>query len=139
MSDFNLATASKPEMKYYAGTIGLKLSNAMSEQTMRERIQAHCIENDLDAPKAVVADNAKHSKHKKITINIAKQDKVGGGDPVFVGVQGVGYTIPRGINIDVPAPVVEVLNNAIQERVYQDDDGELHSESVMTYPFQTVA
>lgn len=137
--DFNLATANAHELKYYAGTIGLKLSLSMTENTMRERIQAYCDENGLEAPTASVARHHKHKNQKRLTINIAKQDKPGGGEPVFVGVQGVGYTIPRGINVEVPAPVVEVLKNAVQSKVYQDEDGNLHSEDVLTYPYQIVA
>ena len=137
--DFNLATATKPELKYYAGTIGLKLSNAMSETTMRERIQAYCEDNGIDGPEASIEGDHRAKKQERVMINIAKQDKPGGGEPVFVGVQGVGYTIPRGINIKVPASVVEVLKNAKQDRVYQDEDGELQSEEVLTYPFQVIA
>lgn len=137
--DFNLATADKHQLKYYGGTIGLNLSLAMSEETMRDRIQDHCNANGIEAPVSEVGTSAKDKKQPRVKINIAKQDKPGGGDPVFVGVQGVGYTIPRGINVDVPAPVVEVLKNAKQDRIFQDEDGNIHSEEVLTYPFQTVA
>lgn len=139
-TNFNLATADKHQLKFYAkNELGLSLSMSMTETTMRERIQKHCSDKDIDGPVAKV--EAKGSKKQKyVTINIAKQDKKGGAEPAFVGVQGVGYTIPRGINVSVPSSVVEVLKNAVQEIVTQDEEtGEIHKEPVMTYPFQLMA
>jgi len=141
MSDFNLATADKHQLKFHAkNEYGLSLSLVMTETTMRERIQKHCAENKIKPPTAKV-DGSRGKKHDKyITVNIAKQDKKGGAEPAFVGVQGVGYTIPRGINVDVPASVVEVLKNAKQDIITQDTEtGEMHSEEVLTYPFQIVS
>jgi len=139
--DFNLATADKHQLKFYGkNELGINLSLAMTETTMREKIQKHCVENDIDAPVAQV-DGSRGKKHDKyITINVAKQDKKGGAEPAFVGIQGVGYTIPRGINVDVPASVVEVLKNAKQDIVTQDSEtGEIHKEEILTYPFQIVS
>ena len=112
----------------------------MTETTMRERIQKHCVENDIEAPVARVDGKQGKKNGKYITINVAKQDKKGGAEPAFVGIQGVGYTIPRGIDVAVPASVVEVLKNAKQDIVTQDpESGEIHKEEVLTYPFQIVA
>jgi len=140
-TEFNLATADKHQLKFYAKSeLGLNLTLAMTETTMRERIQKHCVENDMDAPVARVDGKQGKSDGKYITINVAKQDKKGGAEPAFVGIQGVGYTIPRGINVDVPASVVEVLKNAKQDIVTQDPEtGELYHEEILTYPFQVVA
>ena len=141
MSEFNLATADKHQLKFHAKKeYDINLSLSMTETTMRERIQKHCAENDIDAPVARVDGKQGKSNVKYITINVAKQDKKGGAEPAFVGVQGVGYTIPRGIDVDVPASVVEVLKNAKQDIVTQDTEtGEIHKEEVLTYPFQIVA
>jgi len=140
-TEFNLATADKHQLKFYAKSeLGLNLTLAMTETTMRERIQKHCVENDMDAPVARVDGKQGKSDGKYITINVAKQDKKGGAEPAFVGVQGVGYTIPRGINVAVPAAVVEVLKNAMQEIVTQDPEtGEIDREEILTYPFQIVS
>ena len=143
MTDFNLATADKHEMKFYAANElkpSLKLSLSMSEATMREKIQKHCAENEVDGPVAEVKPQGKIAKRSHmVTINIAKSEKAGGDEPVFVGVQGVGYTIPRGININVPSPVVEVLKNAMQDIMTQDEDGEIHHNHVLAYPYNVVA
>jgi len=141
LKDFNLATADKHQLKFYAkNELDLNLSMSMTETTMRERIQKHCVENDISAPVARIDGKQGKKNGKYVTINIAKQDKKGGAEPAFVGVQGVGYTIPRGINVAVPASVVEVLKNAMQEIVTQDPEtGEIDKEPVMTYPFQIVS
>jgi len=143
MSEFNLATADKHELKFYANnSLGMNLSKTMSEDTMRKRILEHCETEGLEAPKSEVTQKGGGAHVKKepwATINISKQDRPGGSDPAFVGVNGVGYTIPRGINIDVPPSVVEVLRNAKQDIVTQDPDtGQLLHEDVYTYNFQVI-
>lgn len=142
--DFNLATADKHQLKYYAKNElipSLKLSLSMTEDTMRTKIQDHCAIHGFAAPTSRIGakgnDAAKEMHY--VTISIAKSDKPGGDEPVFVGVQGVGYTIPRGINIDVPASVVEILKNAMQDLVTQDEDGEIHHNHVLAYPYNIIA
>ena len=140
LKDFNLADADKHQLKFYAKEVlKLNLTLNMTETTMRERIQNYCAENDIEAPISKVESKGnKHSEY--VTINVAKQDKQGGAEPVFVGVQGIGYTIPRGINVSVPEAVVEVLKNAVQDIVTQDpESGEIFKEPVVTYPFQKVS
>lgn len=143
MSDFNLATADKHEMKFYAAnklTPSLKLSLSMSEATMREKIQRHCADNGTDGPVAEIKAQGKIANNSHLVrINVSKSDKPGGDEPVFVGVQGVGYTIPRGVDIDVPSPVVEVLKNAMQDIITQDEDGEIHHNHVLAYPYNVIA
>jgi len=140
MTDFNLATADKYQLKFHAKEkYGLALSLSMGEDTMRDHIIKHCAKNDIEAPVGEVSGK-KTAGVKYVTINIAKTEKKDGSVPVFVGVQGVGYTIPRGINIKVPPSVVEVLKNAMQDIVTQDvDTGEILHEDVLAYPFQVIA
>ncbi len=139
--DFNLAIADKHQLKYYGlNELGISLSLTMSESTMRQRIVDHCAKNDIEQPSAVIPGGSTEDKKSYVKINIAKQDKPGGSEPAFVGVQGVGYSIPRGLNIDVPKSVVEVLKNAKQDIVTQDpEDGEIMHEEVLTFPFQIVS
>jgi hypothetical protein len=140
LKDFNLATADQHQLRFYAKEeLGLQLHHSFSAAKMREKIVEHCKEQGIAAPTATVETKGGQKEHPKIRINIAKQDKKGGGEPAFVGYNGVGYTIPRGIDIDVPAPVVEILKNAKQDIVTQDPDtGEIQHEEVITYPFQVV-
>ena len=139
MANFNFATADKYQLKYWAKEkYELALSLAMGEVTMRERIVAHCEKNDIEAPIGeIIARNIKVDEY--VTINIAKSEKKDGAIPVFLGFQGTAYTIPRGIDIKVPSFLVEILKNAVQDIVTQDEDtGELMHEDVPTYPFQVV-
>lgn len=144
MTDFNLATADQPTLKAYAfNTYGLKLPVNMLADNMRLRIIKHCKENNLESPiseietKHDVAAKKRGDKVDYFIVNISKSDKPGGTEPVFVGVQGVGYTIPRGIEIKVSGAIVEVLRNAITDNVTQDADeeAEIHHDEVPTYPF----
>lgn len=141
--NFNLATANGPQMKAWGkkNLPDLKLTLNMNPDTMREHILDECEKLKIEPPIAIV--QTKQDKIKKndktITINIAKGDKkLGGLEPVFVGFQGVGYLIPRGIPIKVSPAIVEILNNAITDVVTQDDDGEIQHDEVPTYPFSAM-
>ena len=140
LENFNLATADKHQLKFYAKEkLELSLSMSMGEETMREKIHEFIVKHDLDQPTSVVEGKGAAKKGGRCEINIAKQDKPAGSDPVFVGVQGVGYTIPRGINVIVPVAVEHVLQNAITDVVTQDpDDGAIMHDYVPTYPYQLV-
>jgi hypothetical protein len=136
LDNFNLATADKHQLKFYAKSLGLDLSLSMTETTMRSRIEKHITENDLEAPVSEVENMP--AKGKRFQIIIPKSADPQGSEPVFVGVQGVGYTIPRAVTVAVPEAVVEVLKNAIQDVVTQDEDGIIHHDYVPAYPFNIV-
>ena len=146
MSEFNLATADQAALKAHAlNTYELKLPVNMLADNMRERIMKHCKENNLEPPMSEL--KTKHDKAaikkgedvKYFIVQIAKSDKPGGKEPVPVGVQGVLYTVPRGIDIKVSEGILEVLRNAITDVVTQDDDeeAEIHHDEVQTYPFSS--
>lgn len=140
-TNFNLATADKHQLKYWANEqYGLTLSLAMGEATMRDHIVAHCAKNDIEAPVGEMIVKDTGDKKKYVTINIAKtQDKKDRNEPVFLGHQGIAYTVPRGIDIKVPYFLVEVLKNAIQDIVTQDPDtGAMLHEDLLSYPFQII-
>ena len=137
MNDINLATADEQELKTWAiNNIDLNLTLNMKAETMRQKILDKCVELNIDPPVASVQTKAdkKSGAKNTIVINVAKDKE--DPNPIFVGVQGVGYSIPRGIDVAVSPAIVEVLNNAMQDIVSQDEDGEMHHEDVITYPFQ---
>jgi hypothetical protein len=135
---FNLATADKHQMKYFAKELGLSLSMSMSETTMREKIEKFHVKNDMEMPVSELEVSPAIKNQTTFTINIPKSPLPNGDEPVFVGVQGVGYMIPRGINLKVPESVVEVLRNAIQDTVTQDEDGTIHHNESPAYPFSVL-
>ena len=136
--EFNLATADKHQLKYFGKELGLDLTLAMSEGTMREKIEKFHIQNDMDLPVSELEIAPALKSTVMYTINIPKSPLPNGDEPVFVGVQGVGYTIPRGINIKVNEGIVEVLRNAIQDTVTQSEDGQIHHNESILYPFSIV-
>lgn len=144
MSEFNLATADKAALKTFAiNELNLNLPLTMNEDTMKQKIVDRCGELNMDPPKARIELPKHAGKHKYVTVNVSKQPVKGdggfGSSPVFVGFQAKGYMIPRGINIDIPEPLVEVLQNAIQDIVTQDDEtGEILHDDLMTHPFQII-
>jgi len=144
--EFNLATADKFELKAYAKeTYNLPLTLNMSVETMQRHIHEFCQENNLEMPFSEAGTgktnvvSRKASNEEKITINIATAEGENGDKPIFLGVNGLGYTLPRGIDIDVKRSVVEVLKNAKQDIVTQDKDGAMLHREVLAYPYQVVA
>ena len=142
MSDIDLATATQSELKAYAiNELDLPLTMAMKAETMVVKIQDRCRELNIEAPTQTI--QTKHDKvnpkAKTVVINIPKSEKPGGTEPVPVGVQGVLYTIPRGVDIAVSESIVEVLKNAVQDIVTQDPEtNEIYHEDVPSFPFQIV-
>ncbi len=49
---------------------------------------------------------------KKQTLTIHATDSIDGQEAVFIGLNGYGYHIPRGVPVAVPVEVVEILANA---------------------------
>jgi uncharacterized protein (DUF433 family) len=136
----NLATATKKELKTWAfENLAINLALTMNESTMIDRILVKCKSLNIDPPQNKIETNAaKTTKQKYITVNIAKQPGDGGGEPVFLGVQGKGILVPRGRSIEIPYPYAVCLENARQSIWTQDEEGEMHEEIVYQYPYQTV-
>lgn len=85
--------------------------------------------------KAPAAKAAKAAKGDRVRITIFEQDGPGGGDDVFVSVNGRGYQIKRGVEVDVPPEVVEVLNNAVITTFEPQKDGTVRERDVRRFNF----
>lgn len=142
--------AEPQELKDYAiNELGLALSLTMRAETMRQKIRDRQQElnkgaGNEDPPSAKVAKGDKSSAKARanyVTINIARSQEKGGGQPVFVGLNGKGFTIPRGIPIAVP-PGVEYILRGAKQTVYEYEgegsDQKLVPREVLTYPYQVV-
>jgi len=145
MSEFNLATAEKSALKMYAiNELNLNLPLTMNEDTMRQKIIDECGKLNIPTPTArVEIKSLKNKNLNYVTVNIARQTSPGdhgvGVAPIFVGFQGTGYMIPRGINIDIPEPLVEILQHAVQDIVTQDSESaEIYHSDLLTHPFQII-
>lgn len=135
----NYATASTQELKEYArDELGLALTLTMSAETMRQKIKDKLAETGKSEPVPEKTERKlKGAKYR--TIMIPDSEKPGGSEPVFVGYNGRGFTIPRGVECSVPEPLIEILKNARQDIITQGTDGEMITKTVMAYPFQIVA
>ena len=94
------------------------------------------IENEavLDAPeKSVRKAKAKADGEKtyKIKINTDPNDP----RPVQVAVQGVQYVVERGVEVEVPERIVEVLRNAVEIRYRREKDNTLVPYEHPSYSF----
>lgn len=58
-------------------------------------------------------------------VHIFNQEGPGGDKPVFVAVNGRGFSIPRMKDVKLPVAVVSALENAVEDRYYraQDEQG----------------
>lgn len=75
----------------------------------------------------------------KVRIKVHKTGRPDESADVYVGVNGVGFQIQRGVEVTVPEPVLKVLEDAIQT-VYvvtptPDGKTELKPQPVQAYPF----
>lgn len=76
----------------------------------------------------------------RVKIRIHKTGDKNEQKQVYVGVNGVGYLIKRGEDVDVPEPVMRVLENAVQTVYdYDDDKGMLVRRDALAYPFTRVS
>jgi hypothetical protein len=54
---------------------------------------------------------------------------------VFVSLNGYAYQIPRGIPVEVPDEVVQILKNAKQELMSFGKGGEIITRETQRFPF----
>lgn len=88
------------------------------------------------APSPIVPEPTK--KTGTVTIHIPKTEAKMGDADVYVAVNQKTFLIKRGVDVEVPAAVVESLRNAVERRARQLDDGSLEHYEVAAYPFQVV-
>lgn len=69
---------------------------------------------------------------KKVKLTIHKDSNPSAVDPVFVGVNFVGYSIKRGEEVVVPTEIAEALHQATEIR-YEQQGSELVMREVPSY------
>jgi hypothetical protein len=74
---------------------------------------------------------------KKVKLTIHKDPSPTAVDPVFVGLNFVGYSIKRGEEVIVPAELVEVLKSSAEVRYEQKGD-QLIIREVPSYAFSVM-
>ena len=81
------------------------------------------------------ADEALSGERRTVTIHTTDTD--GGSDAVFVGLNGYAYQIPRGIPVEVPVEVLEILNSAKQSIFTSVPGGAVKERTVQRFAFST--
>ncbi len=81
----------------------------------------------------------------RVKIRVTKTDDDRGSEDVFVGVNGAGFLIKRGVAVDVPRAVVEVLRNAVTKKLQEvvneagDHTGAFEYVDVQSIPFEVLS
>ena len=155
MADFNVKDASYNDLKEYAKLYNIRIMG-VKKADLRQNITEHLEASVVDAEvaelgisqsliksKGIPSDKPLEGKDvsgaKRVKIIIHESADPNAVNPVFVGVNGKGYTITRGQEVDVPNGVLEVLNNA-RETLYErkkDEYGKeyLSPREALSYPF----
>lgn len=78
-----------------------------------------------------------------INIPVVETDDGSGSRDVFVGVNGRGWQIKRGHDVDIPHRVAVALTNALAVKVTHQDDGNGDVDVIVTkahrFPFQVIS
>ena len=78
-------------------------------------------------------DGALSGNKRIVTVHPTNDE--GGSDAVFLALNGYAYQIPRGIPVEVPAEVVEILKNAKMEIMSFGKGGETVLRETQRFPF----
>lgn len=137
---------------YITGVMGL----AAPEGATKDELYAFIEENGgtigssgPDLEKEKTGDNIDSASQvnlsDRVKIRITKTDDNRGSEDVFVGVNGAGFLIKRGVAVDVPRAVVEVLRNAVTKKLQEivndngDHTGAFEYIDVQSYPFEVLS
>lgn len=75
-------------------------------------------ERDTPAPSSArtiaVADHGDQMTGEKVELTLFQSEGDNGSQPVFIGLNGHGTLIPRGVRVKIPVEVVDILDNAVQ-------------------------
>lgn len=108
----------------------------MSEQVFDE------FDEIVQAPAKPAARKTKVAVPDKVTIIIHKDTRDHAVDPVPVALNGVQYTIRRGMEVEVPAVLIEVLDQAEEIRYEsvrnQDGSTTMVPRKALSYPYQII-
>lgn len=125
-----------------------KLMRITAQRDWQREDYVAAIKTKQDAANvALVFDNSTAPAPGHARIRIERDPTPGHrNSPVPAAVNGRIWLVPRGIEVDVPLPVVEVLKNSVSNQYRQVEGGNasqpmgvFKEEEVRTYPFQVLA
>lgn len=93
-------------------------------------------------PKAKSRSTKSAASKKKAVIVIHKDTRPHAVDPVPVALNGVQYTIRRGVEVEIPVELLEVLDQAEEVRFEQvvntDHSVTMVPRKALSYPYQVI-
>jgi hypothetical protein len=96
-----------------------------------------------DAPKAVESVAVAHLQAnndgdvlsgERAELTIHQGSGEDGREPVFIGLNGTGYQVPRDTPVNVPVELLHILNNAVQT-VYEANGNGARARDVKRFAF----
>lgn len=130
-----LLLMNKAELVSYANlTYGLNVNSRFTTDDLISSIKRSA---QKFAGNTQIEINEKVLKIGYARIKINKTELNKQGRPVIVGLNGRQYSLPIGVELNVPQPLVEILNNAVQYQYESDPtrDNEMIKREVHAYPF----
>lgn len=106
----------------------------LKDEMYRDRVESDYLdtgESEIQSDEALVlnhmvggtSESVRNSPKVKIIIH--NQDGETGNQPVFVSLNGMGYSIPREIPVLIPLPIVEVLKHCVETKYIREQrDGQ---------------
>ena len=81
---------------------------------------------------------------KKVRIIMHNQEGILGNQPVFVSVNGMGYSIPRDVPVVIPVPILKALEDAVETKYYREESngvfiGPMLERQVRRFPFSIIS
>lgn len=132
-----LQAMSYEELLEQAEVLGVEGADAMAEEELRIALAGQ-LESSASNKKPASRKKATPKASKDPfadTVRIVVEESDNDRQPAYVGVNGRSYRIKRGVEVDVPRPVADVLLSAKQK--VRNPDGT--DREVPTYPTRIVA
>ncbi|MYE05693.1 MAG: hypothetical protein F4Y04_00450 [Chloroflexi bacterium] len=140
MARKSIIDAEATEIRAFAETKGLNIHPNANKQTAVQRLKTVWAEDWIEvsdaekigehrpAPHQSQADDERDPSQAYYRIHIAQSEGDGVDELVQVGVEGEVMVIPRGKEVEIRAPYLEVLQHAITYQYYHEDPADIGSE-----------
>jgi ribosomal protein L21E len=136
----NIETAPVQELRAYAKEeFGLTFQVGTTKAAMLDAVKSALGQDPAKTDSAPQAISKKSRDGKRVTINIHKSANPSDPDPVYVGLNGVGVTIPRGVDVSVLEGYVAILRHAVRKTYHTDQKtGDTIESESHAYPFSVI-
>jgi len=138
----NIETAPAKELRAYAKeeldlTFPIGTTKTAMLDAVKSALGQEVQETTTDSAPSAISKKSRDGK--RVTINIHKSANPSDPDPVYVGLNGIGITIPRGIDVDVLEGYVSILKNAVRTTYHTDaKTGDVTVSNSHAYPFSVI-